>query len=141
MRVVLDCNVVIAAARTDGVCRAVVLDVIRHHELVLSEPILQEYRSVGARPRHRAHRAVIQAIADLLDVVALVVEPLAERFEVADADDEMYVATAIAGDAHALITGNVRHFAGRYGTLEVITPRQFQALYMQTLVSLRPALR
>jgi predicted nucleic acid-binding protein len=89
MRVVLDCNVVIAAARTDGVCRAVVLDVIRHHELVLSEPILQEYRSVGARPRHRAYRALLQAIVDLLDVGAIVVEPLAERFDVADADDEV----------------------------------------------------
>jgi predicted nucleic acid-binding protein len=50
MRVVLDCNVVIAAARTDGVCRSVLLQVVRAHELVVSPPILEEYRSVGARP-------------------------------------------------------------------------------------------
>jgi predicted nucleic acid-binding protein len=73
----------------------------------------------------------MQVIADLLEDVAMVVEPLPERFDVGDTDDEVYVATALAGDARALITGNVRHFASRYGALEVLTPRQFQSRFMQ----------
>ena len=51
MRVVLDCNVVVAAARTDGTCRAVFDTVGRRHDIVLSEPILAEYGAVAARPR------------------------------------------------------------------------------------------
>jgi predicted nucleic acid-binding protein len=53
VRIVVDCNVVIAAARTEGVCRAVLLSVVRHHQLVLSRPIISEYRTVGARPKHK----------------------------------------------------------------------------------------
>lgn len=56
MRVVLDCNVLISAARTDGVCRAVVVEVVRHHEIVLSAPILEEYRAVAMRPKHASSR-------------------------------------------------------------------------------------
>ena len=42
MRVVIDCNVLVSAARIDGVCRAVIDTVVRHHEIVLSEPILAD---------------------------------------------------------------------------------------------------
>ncbi len=44
MRVVPDCNVVVAAARVDGVCREVIDSVVRHHEIVLSE-----YEAVAER--------------------------------------------------------------------------------------------
>ena len=33
MRVVIDCNVLVSAARIDGVCRAVIDTVVRHHEI------------------------------------------------------------------------------------------------------------
>ena len=42
MKVVIDCNVLVSAARIDGVCRAVIDIVVRHHEVVLSNPILAE---------------------------------------------------------------------------------------------------
>jgi len=42
MRVVLDCNVAVSAARVDGACREVIDRVVRHHEIVLSAPILSE---------------------------------------------------------------------------------------------------
>jgi predicted nucleic acid-binding protein len=81
MRVVLDCNVVIAAARTDGVCRSVLLQVVRAHELVVSPPILEEYRSVGARPKHRLYHRTMAPITDLVERVAMLVEaPLDRRF-------------------------------------------------------------
>ena len=50
MRVVLDCNVVVAAARVDGACREVIDRVVRHHEIVLSVPVLSEYETVAERP-------------------------------------------------------------------------------------------
>lgn len=128
MRVVLDCNVVIAAARTHGVCRAVLLNIVRHHQLVLSAPIISEYRSVGARPKHKPYHHTMLAITDLLEQVASVVEPAACSFRLNDPDDEIYLATALAGRAEILVTGNVRHFpAPRYGPIEILRPAEFLA--------------
>ena len=42
MKVVLDCNDIVSAARIDGTCRAVVHRVVRQHDIVLSETILAE---------------------------------------------------------------------------------------------------
>ena len=42
MRVVLDCNVLVSAARIDGTCRAVIDASVRWHDIILSEPILAE---------------------------------------------------------------------------------------------------
>lgn len=126
MRVVLDCNVVIAAARTAGVCRAVLLNVVRRHQLVLSAPIVSECRTVGARPKHKPYHRTMLAITDLLEQVASIVEPAARSFGLNDPDDEIYLATAIAGRAKVLITGNVRHFPQpRYGPVEILRPADF----------------
>jgi putative PIN family toxin of toxin-antitoxin system len=128
VRVVLDCNVLIAAARTDGVCRAVLTDVVRYHQAVLSEPIIEEYRSVGARPKHKDYHRTLLAIADLLEQVAVIVEPANRSFGLHDPDDEVYLATALAGGAEFLITGNVRHFPRRrYGPIYILRPAQFLA--------------
>jgi putative PIN family toxin of toxin-antitoxin system len=129
VRIVLDCNVVIAAARTDGICRAVLVKVVRDHEVILSAPIIGEYRSVGARPKHEPYHQTMLAITDLLEMVALLVEPRSENsFGVSDPDDEIYLATALAGQADVLITGNIRHFPdSRYGPVEVLRPADFLA--------------
>jgi putative PIN family toxin of toxin-antitoxin system len=129
MRIVVDCNVVIAAARTDGVCRSVLLQVVREHEVILSPPILQEYRSVGARPKHRPYHRTMLAITDLLARAALLVHPVSESsFGLSDPDDEIYLATALAGRAEVLITGNIRHFPkSRYGLIAILRPADFLA--------------
>jgi uncharacterized protein len=128
VRVVLDCNVVIAAARTDGTCRAALLTAVRRHEIVLSEPIVREYRTVGARPKHRPYHATMLAITDLLERAAVVVEPAETAFGLTDPDDEVYLATAVAGGAQVLVTGNTRHFPNApYGSIEVLTPAAFLA--------------
>jgi putative PIN family toxin of toxin-antitoxin system len=132
VRVVLDCNVVIAAARTEGVCREVLRDIVRHHQLVLSAAIISEYRSVGARPKHKPYHWTMLAITDLLGQVASIVEPAACSFGLKDPDDEIYLATALAGRAEVLITGNIRHFpAPRYGPIEILRPADFLARHGQ----------
>jgi uncharacterized protein len=129
VRIVLDCNVVIAAARTDGVCRAVLLTAVRDHEVILSPPIIREYRSVGARPKHRPYHRTMLAITDRLEKVALLVEPRpGSSFGLSDPDDEIYLSTALAGRADVLVTGNIRHFpAPRYGTVAIVRPADFLA--------------
>ena len=125
MRVVVDCNVVVSAARINGVCREVIDRVVRRHEIVLSEPILAEYETVADRPRHARHRAALRANIGELERLAVFVEPASVVFGLRDPDDEIYLATATAGGA-ALITGNSRDFTERrYGSVEVFSPRSF----------------
>ena len=125
MKVVLDCNVIVSAARIDGTCRAVVDNVLRHHDIVLSEPILAEYESVAARTKHAAFRDDLKAMIGDIERVAVIVKPADIAFGLRDPDDEIYLATATAGSA-VLITGNTRDFTEpRYATVEVLSPRAF----------------
>ena len=113
---VLDCNVVVSAARVDGACRALLDRVVRRHDIVLSRPILAEYATVAERPRQAPYRDALRTV---------IAEPADAVYGLRDPDDEVYLATAEAGGA-VLITGNTRDFTEpRYGTVEVLTPRAF----------------
>ena len=52
MNVVIDCNVLVSAARSGGVCRNVIVEALRGHDVVLSSPIVDEYVAVAERERH-----------------------------------------------------------------------------------------
>ncbi len=126
MRLVLDCNVIIAAGLTRGTCAAVVELAVRSHEVVVSDGVIAEYRAVAQRPKHqRAHQA-LKSILDSIDEVALRVEPTTETFGLVDPDDEIFLQTAVAGGAAALVTGNQKHFpAVSYNEVEVLSPAAF----------------
>ena len=98
---------------------------MRDHEIVLSVPILEEYKAVAGRFAHALYREGLLAIIGELERVATLIEPSDVVFGLADPDDEIYLATATAGGA-VLITGNSRHFTqARYGLVEVLSPRSF----------------
>ena len=125
MKVVIDCNVLVSAARIDGVCRAVIDTAVRKHEIVLSNPVLAEYEAVAGRPKQALYRDALRAIIGEIKRLAVVVEPADIAFGLRDPDDEIYLATATAGGA-VLITGNSRDFTEpRYGSVEVLSPRTF----------------
>ena len=125
MRAVLDCNVLVSAARVDGACRALLDRVVRQHDIVLSRPILAEYAAVAERPRQAPYRDALRTVIAEIERMAVMVEPADAVYGLRDPDDEVYLATAEAGGA-VLITGNTRDFTeSRYGTVEVLTPRAF----------------
>ena len=125
MRVVIDCNVLVSAARSGGTCAKVVTDAIRDHDVVLSEPIVDEYEGIAERSVHAPYRDVLLTIIGELERVATVVEPTEAAFGLRDPDDEIYLTTATAGGA-VLITGNSRDFTEpRYGSVVVLSPRAF----------------
>lgn len=65
-------------------------------------------------------------LIDLLETVSLTVEPSPVEFGLQDPDDEVYLATAYASQAQALITGNIRDFSRRfYHEIEILTPSEF----------------
>lgn len=125
MRIVLDCNVVVSAARVNGACRDVIARAVRQHEIVLSKPILSEYEAVARRPRLARYRETMEFAIRSIARLAIFVEPTAAVFRLRDPDDEVYLATADAGEA-TLISGNTRDFTRpRYGSVEVWSPRVF----------------
>jgi uncharacterized protein len=126
LRLVLDCNVLIAAARTEGTCREVATRALAGNVVVLSQPVLDEYVKVGDRPKHRASRPMLRAILDELVGVAVLAGPAAVSFGLPDPDDEIYLATALAGGADALVTCNLRHFPQEAcGGVKILSPRMF----------------
>jgi putative PIN family toxin of toxin-antitoxin system len=125
MRVVIDCNVIISAARSGDTCTKVIVEAVRYHEIVLSDSILDEYLMVAQRAKHAHYRDSLLAVIEEIEKVAIVVEPAASAFGLHDPDDEVYLATALTGGA-VLVTGNTRDFTEpKYGPVEVLSPRAF----------------
>ena len=95
LRVIVDCNVVVAAGLTDGACRAVMREVVARHHLLLSEPILQEYQEVVSRPKFASKYTTFQRLLDVLTVTATFVVQTASPYALPDPDDEIYLAAAL----------------------------------------------
>lgn len=128
MRVVIDCNVVVSAARSRGVCGHVVVEAVGRHRVALADEIVREYRAVAVRPRHAAYRLTVLSIVAELERAAFFVEPGDTVFGLRDPDDEVYLRTAAVAGA-VLVTGNRRDFAERrYGPVDVFSPREFLEL-------------
>ena len=133
MKIVLDCNIIVSAALSDGICRQIILIAIREHEIVVSGPIIDEYVEIANRPKFTRYRDQLLGLIKQIQLVAVVVEPEDICFEIADPDDEVYLTTAAAGDA-AVITGNTKDFSQPYyGLVKIFTPRAFvEAITIQT---------
>ena len=126
MRLVLDCNVIIAAGLTRGTCSVVVDKAVRGHEVIVSHGIMTEYRAVMRRPKHQHAHEVLNDVVDDIEKVAVWVEPLTTSFGLLDPDDEIFLQTAVAGRASVLVTGNRKHFpAASYGGVQILSPAAF----------------
>jgi putative PIN family toxin of toxin-antitoxin system len=126
MRLVIDCNVLVSAALTDGTCRAAIVLAVERHDIYLSPSVLAEYRDVLMRPRYRKYQAAAASIIATLESVARHVEPLQPAPALPDPKDSVYLATALAANAEAIITGNTKDFPPHLcEPVRVLTPRAF----------------
>jgi putative PIN family toxin of toxin-antitoxin system len=106
VRVCLDTNVLVAAFATRGLCADVLRTVLAEHDLVIGEVILVELR--------RVLTTKLKVPAGRLDAVEAVfapfpVIPKPERpatTAIRDTADRWIVATAVAGNADVLVTGD-----------------------------------
>ena len=76
----------------------------------------------GLAEARQASRGADQALRHDLAVAVLVV-PERVSFGLVDPSDEVYLATAVAGSAELLATGNSRHVtAAAYGAVRLVSP-------------------
>ena len=106
MRVFLDTNILAAAVATRGVCADLVRYLLTEHEVITGDVVLDELRKVLAR-RFALPAATINEILDLLGDLEVVPKPAAPAsVPIRDPDDAWVLASAIAGRADVLVTGD-----------------------------------
>ena len=133
---VIDTNVVVSGLLNPHGPSARVLDAILDGrvKLVYDARILAEYRDVLHRPRLKIAPEKIQAFLSELRS-QLMVTPRALVVSAPDADDIVFVETALATADKTIVTGNLAHYPAEilHGA-RVLTPAQAAAELAQNLL-------
>jgi len=125
VRVVFDTNVLYSAFAAKGFCEEVLDEAAGDCVTIWSNPLKQELELLLAR-RHKigpATEAALAAYADLCEFV----EPLPLPARVCrDNDDDIVLATAVAGKANVIVTGDDDLLAlKKFRDIRILSPRQF----------------
>ncbi len=106
MRIFLDTNVLVSALTARGLSADLIRAILTDHELVTGEVNLAELRRVLGR-RFRASAAQLQAVEAWLRQETIVPKPAkASALPIRDPDDAWVLASAVAGGADLLVTGD-----------------------------------
>ena len=126
MRVFLDTNVLVAAFATRGLCADVLRTVLADHELITGDVVLGELRTV-LEERIKLPASTVTEIVALLRAREVVRKPAKPSpLPMRDEDDKWIVASAVAGQADVLVTGDqdLLSVAGR-SPIPIVSPRGF----------------
>ena len=126
MRVILDANVIIAAAASRGLCEAILELCLEHHHLILCEGILEEIEE-KLRIKIKVSPPVIAEYVKILRNNAQILEPEeVERAICRDPDDLMILGLVVPGNVDAIITGDKDLLVIKeYKNARIMTPRNF----------------
>lgn len=106
MRVFLDTNVLVSAFLTRGLCADCVRQVLFAHEPVIGEVVLEEFATV-LRRKFALPQEVIASVEENLRRGEVVPRPPAPSvLPAGDPADGWILASAIAGNADVLVTGD-----------------------------------
>lgn len=124
MIVVLDTNVIVAAMVAKGLCHEVVVRALGSCTMVTSQVLLDELEHT-LRGKFTLGSASI-AFLEQLRLRVRIVEPPPLSVPVSrDPDDDLVLATAVAGAA-LIVTGDQDLLViGRYSGIEIVSPRDF----------------
>ncbi len=126
MRVVLDTNVLIAAFIARGVCSVILEHCVRHHTLVTSDFILDEFHEHMIH-KFRYSTEEVEEASRLLRSKMEVVTPVNLGSTICrDPDDDAVLGTAIAGNAICIVTGdNDLLTVKQFYNVTIIRPAEF----------------
>ena len=125
MRVFLDTNVLASALATRGLCTELFELVLQGHELLISEPVIQELERILPGKLGQS-KPVTDGFISLRRAEALLTTAEHPFPALPDLDDEAIVASALAGHAEVFITGDKALLElQRIERLSVLSPRQF----------------
>ena len=129
MRVFLDTNVLVSAFATRGLCADVFRHVLAEHTLVTSKVVLQELRRV-LRTRIKLPSKLIGGIENFLREQEVIPKPpKPSSVAIRDKDDRWILASAEAGAADVLVTGDRDLLAiATDAPLPIVDPRGFWSL-------------
>ncbi|MGH9464524.1 MAG: putative toxin-antitoxin system toxin component, PIN family, partial [Thermoanaerobaculia bacterium] len=125
VRVVFDTNVVVSGVVAEGLCREIVESRLPDHEPVLSDRLWEEL--VGALREKFGLEPDDLPLLGLYRRLATWVEPSPFEAPVCrDPDDDWVLATALAGEAQAIVTGGEDLLAlGQHRGVAILSPRRF----------------
>jgi putative PIN family toxin of toxin-antitoxin system len=134
VRIVLDTNVVVSGVFFGGIPgRILSAWHAGRMALVISAPILAEYREVGAELTDRHGGSAFERFAALLVLNSEVVEA-PEYFNegvCADPDDDKFLACALSAHVRVIVSGDPHLLAvSGWSGIEVIKPRAFVERYL-----------
>ena len=126
MRVVLDANVIIAAAAARGVCEAVFELCLEQHQLIICEGLLREIDE-KLRFKINVPAPVVAEYLQLLRNNTETVTPSAVDPESCrDPDDLVILGLVSPGNVEAIVTGDQDLLVlGSYEKARIISPREF----------------
>ncbi len=127
MRVFLDTNVLVSAFATRGLCADLLRHLLGEHELIVGEVVISELTRV-LRDRFRVPVRTIAAIESMLREHTVVLKPAkAHPLPERDPDDRWVLASAVAGNADVLVTGDadLLELGSKAAPLQIVSPRAF----------------
>lgn len=106
MKLVLDTNVLVAALITHGTCHELLEHCALSHEVVISRFILAELRDKLVR-KFKFSASEANEVVALFESRFILVTPLALNNPICrDADDDVIIGTALAGQCDCIVTGD-----------------------------------
>ncbi|MGA9780254.1 MAG: putative toxin-antitoxin system toxin component, PIN family [Limisphaerales bacterium] len=125
MRVVVDTNVIVSGLVAEGVCRDIVKRYLPACDLITSSALLDELAET-MRDKFGLNPADLPLLKIYADTATIVKPKLLPRPVCRDRDDDELFATALAGEAGIILSGDkdlltIKEFQG----IRILSPRQF----------------
>jgi putative PIN family toxin of toxin-antitoxin system len=129
VRIFFDTNVLASALATRGLCADLYRFVVGEHELATGEVNLAELRRV-LRDRFRVPPALIREAEQALRQNTIIPKPKRTLpVKVRDPDDAWVLASAVAGGAEALVTGDKDLLSlAKQAPVRILAPRELWQL-------------
>lgn len=127
LRLVIDTNVLVSAVlKPNGLQRTVfLLATTKPARWYVTEPIMEEYAAVLARPELKIRKSLRLQFIQLIKNHTYSVTPSRLPQVTIDPDDNIFLECADAARADYLVTGNQRHFPRFWKKTKIIHSREF----------------